>query len=159
MTFVAQALTSLGWILRSGGANGADKAFEAGVENGDSKHIYLPWRNFNQNASSRYTPSPEAYQIASKIHPYWARCGRGAQALHARNVHQVLGDDLTTPSEFLLCWTKNGEPVGGTRTAIVVAFSHEIPVINLATVDLSDKNVLQNWISGVGAFPLGNLRR
>jgi len=48
-------------------------------------------------------------------------CSDYAKKLHGRNVKQVLGDDLKTPSDFLLCWTKEGKDVGGTRTAIVLA--------------------------------------
>ena len=31
------------------------------------------------------------------------------QALHTRNVFQVLGPSLDSPAEFVLCWTADGE--------------------------------------------------
>lgn len=48
----------------------------------------------------------------------------------------MLGDNLTSPSKFLVCWTTNGQDVGGTRTAIVVAKMHSIPVFNLFKTDV-----------------------
>lgn len=50
------------FILRSGGADGADSAFESGCSG--LKEIYLPWKNFNNNTSSLYRISPEATTLA-----------------------------------------------------------------------------------------------
>ena len=48
-TEVAIYLSKQGYILRSGGAKGADQAFERGAA---KKEIYLPWRNFENNKSN-----------------------------------------------------------------------------------------------------------
>jgi hypothetical protein len=117
------------WTLRSGGANGADSAFENGALN---KEIFLPWKGFNSNDSPLFTQSQEARDIAEKIHPKWTNLTEGMKKLHARNIHQVLGKDLNSPSLFLVCWTENGEEIGGTRTAIICAKENNIPVFNLA---------------------------
>ncbi len=129
---IATALAYKGYILRSGGASGADSAFEKGCnfQNG-KKNIYLPWKGFNSNNSDLYNVSPEALELAATIHPAWNRLSQGAQKLHARNCYQVLGLDLKTPSRVLICWTKNGEEIGGTATAIKLAKKHNIPVYNL----------------------------
>ena len=53
LTFFTQVANYLGerdFILRSGGANGADLAFEKGCQN-DQKEIYIPWKNFNDSDS------------------------------------------------------------------------------------------------------------
>ncbi len=50
--------------------------------------------------------------------------------MHARNAHQVLGQDLESPSLCVICWTPKGELKGGTRTAIVIAEQNDIPVFN-----------------------------
>ena len=135
MTKLASDLEDLGFVLRSGAAPGADAAFERGVKDEHNKHIYLPWKGFERHASSRVVSSPEAFNVAMKVHPRWNALTQGGKRLHARNVHQVLGDDLRTPSKFLVCWTRNGEEVGGTRTAIVLAKSHSVPVFNLWNQD------------------------
>ena len=134
MTDIAGILCDKGYILRSGGANGADLSFELGVSDPTKKHIYLPWKEFNGNDSPLYGVCPKALEIASKIHPAWQNCREKARLLHARNVYQVLGRDLNNPSKFLICWTENGEERGGTRTAIKLAQNHDIPVLNLGAV-------------------------
>ncbi len=137
---IAADLSNKGYILRSGGADGADLAFEKGSDSAlGQKLIYLPWKNFNNNDSLLNTVTKEAFDLASTIHPAWNRCSIGAKKLHARNCYQVLGYDLKTPSEFLICWAKNGEEVGGTRTAIILAKQNNIPVFNLAISGESDK--------------------
>ena len=45
-----------------------------------------------------------------------------------RNVFQVLGADLKTPTEFIICWT---DKYGGTQQALRIAKSFSIPVFNL----------------------------
>lgn len=117
-----------GYILRSGGADGADSAFEKGA--GDQKEIYLPWRGFNNNRSKLTSPTPAAFEMAKKYHPAWSRLRYPVKLLHARNCHQVLGLDLKTPSEFVVCWTIDGKAVGGTATAIKLAYDYDIQVMN-----------------------------
>ena len=125
MTSIAREAAADGYILRSGAAQGADSAFEAGA--GDAKEIWLPWRGFN-NHPSRLLPSAEAFILAEKFHPAWERCSPAARKLHARNCHQVLGADLATPVEFVICWTKDGRASGGTGQAIRIAQARGIPV-------------------------------
>ena len=69
--------------------------------------------------------------MVDSIHPNPVALSRGARALHARNMYQILGRDLETAVDFVICWTPNSAPVGGTRTAIVLAHQHNIPVFNL----------------------------
>lgn len=122
-----------GHTLRSGGAEGADSSFELGCRSvAGSMEIYLPWYKFNGNRSPLFTITEEAYKIASRIHPCWEACTPAARKLHARNCYQVLGRNLNQPSDLLICWTKNGQSVGGTRTAIELAKEHKIPIVNLA---------------------------
>lgn len=131
MTNFASLAEELGWKLRSGGAEKADQAFEAGVKNSLNKQIFLPWGEFNKSKSMLFPPSQEAMRIASEVHPNWDACSPGAKKLHARNAHQVLGQHLNDPVQFVLCWTKDGKDVGGTALAIRLARLHGIPVFNM----------------------------
>ena len=121
------------YILRSGGADGADTFFENAYKTGKTE-IWVPWIGFNKSESI-HLPSLEAYQIAATIHPVWDRLRQSVKALHARNCHQILGKDLKTKSKFVICWTDGGEPVGGTATAIKLALNNDIPVLNLGKWD------------------------
>jgi hypothetical protein len=119
-----------GYILRSGGAEGADSAFEAGTAI-EKKEIYLPWKNFNDNVSSLYEVSNEALELAKRYHSRWDNLSQGAQKLHGRNVYQILGMNLKTPVKFVICWTKDGKASGGTGQAMRIAIDKKIPIFNL----------------------------
>ena len=128
MTQLATKLANDGWTLRSGGANGADTAFELGATH---KEIYLPWKGFNNSPSDLYSPTPEAFTLAKYFHPAWDKLSPAVRKLMARNMHQVAGLDLLTPSSFLVCYTPNGALTGGTAQAIKYAMSLDIEVINI----------------------------
>lgn len=129
------------YTLRSGGADGADSAFELGITNGN-KEIYLPWEGFNNNDSNLYGEiDKRAEALASKFHGGdWKSFKLPIRQLHARNVFQVLGQDLQTPSEFVLCYTSDfceshttrTIRTGGTGTAISIADHYGIPIINMS---------------------------
>lgn len=133
---ISSKLAEKGYTLRSGHADGADLACERGcdVVKG-KKEIYIPWKNFNLSDSQFYTPRVSAFELAKKIHPAWEKLSFGARKLHARNCYQVLGLDLKTPSKFIICYTQNGEEIGGTRTAIMLAKQNNIPVLNLGNTE------------------------
>lgn len=121
-------------ILRSGGANGADSAFEEGClsENGKME-IYLPWKGFENKSGNGYISDipKEAFDIAAKFHPNWNACSFGARKLHSRNICQILGKDLNTKTDLVVCWTKDGKASGGTGQAIRIAEHYGIRILNL----------------------------
>lgn len=129
-------LANQGYILRSGHADGADKAFEQGCDkvNGQ-KEIWLPWQGFNGSDSNYIVSSQKAFEIAKEHHPYWYNLKQGGQKLQARNSHQVLGEDLNTPSDFIICWTKNGKGSGGTGQSIRLSKIYHIPVFDCGLYD------------------------
>lgn len=107
------------WMLRSGGAKGADKAFERGTEG--TFHIYKA-----KDATEK------AIEIAMQHHPAPHNCNEYVRKLHGRNAMIVLGPDLKTPVEFVICWTYKGNKQGGTALGMRIAEAHGIPVFNLA---------------------------
>ena len=151
-------LTSRGYVLRSGGAPGADTFCESGVTNtlikdsNDFKEIYIPWKGFNGSDSNLYTneDSNEVIAIAEDNHPAYKYLTPPIKKLMNRNVHQVLGKDLNKPSEFVICYTEDGckshttrtNKTGGTGLAISVASKNNIPIINLGNE--YDLNIVLN---------------
>jgi len=160
MKAIAGSLAADGYILRSGGAGGADSAFEDGCDHANgSKEIYLPWKDFNDNTSDLYKPSDEAFEIAKKIYGNrWEFLNSAVRALMARNIHQVMGDALDTKSMFVVCWTPDGcttaknrgSGTGGTGQAIAYADSMSIPIFNLANE--KDHNRLKEYIKTIGVM-------
>lgn len=146
MTKTATLLCRQGYTLRSGGAAGADSAFEAGVYN-HKKEIYLPYKNFNGNKSTLYNLDnyDEARKIAKKYHPAWHVLTTSGKQFHTRNVYQILGADLESPTDFVVCWTSDGKASGGTGQALRIAKSLAIPIYNLYIE--GDRFVLQMKIA------------
>lgn len=140
MQKIAHRFSELGYTLLSGGAEGADSAFEQGCFG--KKEIYLPWPGFRQLQGRHCVtlPSSEAFRVAEVGHPAWGKLKASAQSLMARNSHQVLGADLRSPVDFVVCWTPDGcdnaatrsRATGGTGQAIALADLWGTPVINLA---------------------------
>jgi len=140
----ALELAGRAWTLRSGCAPGADSAFEEGAFSAyfansrrPKPELYLPWPRFEGRRKavvSLEQPQPEAYSIAEQFHPAWTKCSPAARSLHARNVHQILGADVTRPvlSRFVICWTFRGEGGGGTGQALRIAHHYNIPIFDLA---------------------------
>lgn len=139
MKRIAAELERRGFHLNSGGADGADSAFQAGVVDSRSASIFVPWSGFKNsdgvvpNATLITDPriTAEARRIAAEHHPVFERLSNGSQALHTRNVYQVLGPDLAHPVRAVIAWTKDGQASGGTGQAIRLAQTFRIPVINL----------------------------
>lgn len=131
---LSEKLISLGFVLRSGGADGADSFWENAYDKfGGEKEIYLPWKNFNNNFSSLYEIKDWAKEIAEIYHPNWNRLTEAGKKLHTRNVYQIQGynnywDEL---SEFVICYTPDGKDSGGTGQAIRYARKIGIPIFNL----------------------------
>ena len=147
MKNLGACLSENGYILRSGNARGADKWFSDGCDkvNGNSE-IFLPFKDFggghkhsilinNKNLLREATEimksiKPKSYTWNSKNTPY-----------HRRNVFQILGVNLNTPVDFVICYTNTGSETeydvinrhetSGTSMAIVLADRLDIPVINM----------------------------
>lgn len=133
MTRIAIFLYEYGYRLRSGGAPGADQAFEAGSK--DDREIYLPWDGFegrHVDNESYFLGKKAGRDLIKNSIDYWDNLTQGTRKLYGRNAHQVLGIDLKTPTDFVVCWTVGGKKKGGTKIAIELAESYDIEVINLA---------------------------
>lgn len=133
-------LSKKGFTLRSGAADGCDAAFEYGCDKANgNKEIFLPWKGFNNSTSELIVKNPKAYEIARKYHPRFDSLKSGAKSLQARNSHQVLGWDLNTPVEFVLCYTKKGKGEGGTGQALRIAKEYNIPIFDFGIYnDIND---------------------
>ena len=139
MKRVARFLEAKGYILRSGGAKGADQAFASGIQNERNMEIYLPWNNFEGQRGFVSGEDSTGFEIAKKFHPNWGALGQGGQKMMTRNTHQVLGNDCKTPSLFIICWTPGASGGGGTGQAIRIAKAHNIPVYDLGDEIVADK--------------------
>lgn len=156
MKYLASKLSEKYFILRSGGAKGADSAFESGSLPILKNIYYATPPKYDSEVhdgivSSHVCDFNTAMNIASKYHPYWYSLKYYSKLLMARNVFQVLGHTMNIPSELVIAWTPNGLNIcdefinrsginlsdinsyldGGTSLAIKLAIANNIPVYNL----------------------------
>ena len=132
MTVVAYDLDKQGYVQRSGGATGADTAFEKGVKS-NNKIILRP-----EHATRA------SITLASTFHPAWERCNEYARLLHGRNAMIIMGEDLQTPAKFVLYWAPS-ETHGGTAMGVAIAKANKIPTYNFK--DLSESDLInQTWL-------------
>ena len=143
---------ALGYMLHSGAASGADTAFETGHKLIAPKNmeIFLPSDGFNKRSITESCVQGgvcmEAMLIGKKYyvppseasHMVWNKLKLHTKKLYARNGYQVLGRDLNTPVNFVLCWTPGAGYVGGTRQALYIADDYGIPIYNLANQNVYD---------------------
>lgn len=148
MEDIAARFNQLGVYLRSGGAQGADSAFESKA--GAFKEIYIPWDGFNDRKANEQTtiiPSitDKSRKLVEDFHPAPERLKRGAFSLMHRNGFQVLGENLDHPSACVVCYTPDGAFSGGTGQAMRIADSMNIPIFNLYHQD--DQDILKKVLS------------
>ena len=164
MADIAQTLGDAGTALSTGGAHGADKAFETGALRTDAPiTVHTPWPGYNGYRPGRdpetdidvVHPKPastiqgHAYiDLAREHHPYWSRCSRGARALFLRNVSILAGalddDGETLPVRAVIAYTPNGLPTGreagGTGHTLRTAAALGIPCMNLSRRTPPERN-------------------
>lgn len=148
-TRLAERLDKLGYVLRSGGADGCDRAFEDGARH--SMHgaktceIFVPWKGFNGRGYGHsgdictIDTDPRLYELAELYHPKFNTLREPVKKLMARNGQQIFGEHLDDPVDFVICYTGDGceshvtrTPVtGGTGQAISIASDNNIKVYNI----------------------------
>lgn len=164
MSRLASLLGRAGWTLRSGRAIGADTAFENGARSvGGKCEIFLPDESsYMPMSQMSYDPLKPSYMdehtgsvlacklIARLIHPNGKKLTPNALELHARNTYQIMGRDLNTPCDVVICWTEGGLGGGGTGQAIRLAKLLGIQIIDFGMYDNGAKwYELINYICSV----------
>ena len=144
------------FIMRSGVAIGADQIARQAYVDAIEKNFTSPLMLHEFFAAQKHqdecelpyaklaiVPSKEiqqrSFQIVKDIHPKWDELSYIAKALHGRNANQILGANLDSPVDLVVCWTRFGQKIGGTRTAIVLAEQMGIPVFNLGKISIEQE--------------------
>lgn len=169
MTEISSLLEKEGYILRSGGASGADVAFEQGITDRKNMNIYLPKAIFNSRRQSppsyifiEYKSEEwfRAYE-SLKFHPRGSKMSPSTQLMMIRNFFQVRGVIGERDSDFVICWTpdaangtsiKTSYDTGGTGQALRISASLGIPVYNLCDTrysELSSKEIFDKILTNL----------
>lgn len=130
---LAEELAKDGYILRTGGAKGADTAFIEGCDKAKGiKEVFYP-SDLHVNAKT--------LKIAKEIHGHWEYCENKlpkpgnkysfpVQA-HCRNMKIINGDVLNNPVEFTIAYQDINQVTGGTWQGIKYSQKLGIKVYNL----------------------------
>ena len=137
MRHISVRLLREGFLMRSGGARGADRAFAALLPP-DRKEVFgwLDARGWAlEYAGTHCMP------VDRKNFHLWKPYARG---LIGRNMMQVLGENGDDPVDMVICYARSftyekAEDSGGTGYAVRCAILNQIPVFNLYSDDTTDR--------------------
>lgn len=136
---IGRKLSDLGLIGYSGGADGMDNSFMFDYSP-DRRRIILPengfnglWHNGNDIIDSGTLDVSRAAVEAMKVAGNFDTQPDSTKRKYSRNIFQVLGLDLNSPTDFVLFWAPEKEFAvkGGTGIAYRTARLHNIPTFNL----------------------------
>jgi len=139
MSQIAELLRDRGYTLRSGGAKGADRAFEKNLDARDT-NIYLP----NSTIPGWCFEEVQKYVPSNRN---WNSFNEYTKRLLARDMLQIYGHKDESISEFVICWTKDGKDSGGTGYALRAAIANNIKIYNLH--DEKDTLELESFLIGL----------
>lgn len=150
----AQSLARNGFTLRSGGARGADSAFEYWHRAAEPRSADEPIRS-----PEIYRPDSPPMWALELVQCYldnghkWASFPEYKRKLLARNMQQVLGPDGGSPALFVLYWTEEDDfsapSAGGTRYALRCAVAHNVPILNLGRPGAETGAEVLRWCRSV----------
>lgn len=134
----AVLLAQDGYCCNTGAALSSDQAFANGADSvGECLlELKLPWPNYEHEwrTSLKHVQGvtiinplfdKAAFDSVTQFHPAPAGLKQSVVKLHARNYLIING------VRFVVCWTPNGNIVGGTGQALRIALHMNIPIYNL----------------------------
>lgn len=134
-----------GFTLSTGAAIGADQTFANGANLAHGFiHLHLPWRSYEEAWRLHMHHSRlfvlqdndiKAHNSVAVFHPAYEKLTRGPRALHARN-YNILTKPIQV--QFIICWTPEGDIIGGTGQALRIAQSLNITIYNLGHKETLD---------------------
>ncbi|WP_164928546.1 hypothetical protein [Gloeobacter violaceus] len=135
---VAQHLAGEGMVVRTGHDKGTDAAFAAGAAPG-TREVYVPHSGAGGYRDGLVVCDPEtivrAARLAASVHPHWKTYNNFQRRAHTRRVFQLLGEDLNSPSAYVICFVPedgDGKVQGSARTVLALAQVKRIECYNLA---------------------------
>lgn len=162
MRILGRFLASEGHILRSGGATGADSAFEEGWKLSSGKmEIYLPWDGFEKKRGGRpgyFSNMPDLpilEEYVTRFHPKGEKLQQSFRKLMKRNCYQILGYDLNTKTDLVIMFApeikkdsfgKIKNCSGGTGFAVRMAYEFGIPIFSMG-IPAHVRYLAKNYLS------------
>lgn len=141
---IAKELSDRGFIMRSGGSKGTETFFEKGTKF-RNREIYLPWNGFNEkecNSIGNYLCTDklsrdlvnQAEELIAPHHSHWDKLNGTHKRLYIKQVFQLLGRNLDSPTNFVLYYGNESGGVIKNNALIGIKLAKRlmIPTFNLA---------------------------
>ena len=119
---LGRALAEAGWTLRTGGAAGAESAFERGCDAVGGRKELVGRPADIESASAQFWPET--------LLP-WAQLSANTRALLAQSACQILGPDLDAPAKFLAYWKSTDGRSFEIDHALQIAAAHAVPCVRI----------------------------
>ena len=157
---IAKSLEKQGLTLRTGEGVGSDAAFKNAVKDSSKRKVYTKYHAAkNTWGEGKTSTGPQAFKIMVHTLPdvndhVVLKNGKlkvknsgndvktTTKQLYARNCFQILGGNLKSPVDFIVCYSpldEDGNPTPGTRYSLYLAKLMNIPVFNLAEEGAEEK--------------------
>lgn len=134
---IVKVLSGHGFTLRYGGTEEFESRFEKVAER---KELILPWRDFNEKQSKFTFNNDRSLAVAKMFHPTFDTMKKGVQAFLARNARLILGHEMKSPTNFLICWTDDGCESLREKTSATGFVGHPIAIASAAHVPIYNLN-------------------
>lgn len=150
---IGRVLALNGYTLRSGGAPGAESAFEEGCDSvGGKKEIYLPFEGYNNKTTgvvTDMTNEEEAIKIAQRYYLLWFKLSNKVKQMLTRYSWAVLGRNLDDPVDFVIAYIR--EDGKTTEQVVRVANGSNITVYNIGSIYRYSKEQAAEFIKEFAA--------
>ena len=103
------------------GSNGEIEVYKALKDRfPDNIELILPWKDFKVIEetfdSKNYFSSPESMDLAKKVYPTWEKQKEYMLKIYSKNIRMIAGQNIRSPSRFVLCWSPDGIETSAART-------------------------------------------
>ena len=143
---IAKSLLDKGYIFRYNGDSNNELFKKIIMYKPNNIEIYLPWKKFNKDVSATLNkPYDQAFHHAAHYHKGYKKLPPVARFFLARDIHCILGKNLKSPINMLLCYSPDGvetrdkiefKTTGNVSFPISVCHDINIPIFNLKNEDV-----------------------
>lgn len=149
LTAIAEELLQEKYIMRLDGNPGACEAFLNACEYEEDMELYIPWENFNDHETGHHKVTAGALEQAFLHHPDWTQVGdEDARLEIGRYSYLILGKDLKSPCDFLICYSDQGKAESDDIAQVIrIADSNLIPVFDFGLGMEYATNQLTEWLA------------
>ena len=119
-------------VLRTSGSKGIGSDAIKGCDDNQGQYdAFVPWDGYNKIPIC-YELTKEAFDIAEAFNGKYSTMSQTNRKILAAMSYQVLGDDLISPSDFVICYSNRGKGKGGNVGHLIkIAKAYGVPIFDI----------------------------